>query len=149
MNFKKRLFTILMLIICIGAFAQKQLDTTEIKYFIDFFQSNETVDFLQPNKDTTITAYDVDGILKNCNIKAWGHKKLKIMTEGVNIDRIKADGIFTSLKDSTDFIIVSKNTIDKVVYYRIFRPRTGADGHFGIKKVKQQYIKQKTSYGWF
>ena len=100
-------------------------------------------------KDSIITVYDIEGILKKCNIKIWRNKKLNIISLGRNIDLIKKNGIFSNIKDSTDFIIVYSNTYENVTYYRIFRPRTGADGHFGVMKINNKIIKLKTTYGWF
>jgi len=149
MKFTGKILFLFLIFISNKIYSQQKFDTTIVNYFNDFFQCNETVDFLIPKKDSIITVYDIEGILKKCNIKIWRNKKLNIISLGRNIDLIKKNGIFSNIKDSTDFIIVYSNTYENVTYYRIFRPRTGADGHFGVMKINNKIIKLKTTYGWF
>ncbi len=118
------------------------------KNFAAFFHSKMTISHLQSNQDI-IVAYDVDSILTKSGITDWGLKKLKVITFGESINKMKKVGIFTHINDTTDFIIVYQNMIDTVSYFGVFRPHTGADGHIEIKKINGQYLMQKLSYGWF
>lgn len=147
----KRFFTILLLLLFTGvqSFPVVAQDKQICDYFNSFFHHKETVEFLRPTGRQTINAYDPDSVLIKCSINAWVTRKLNVITTGNEIEHIRKNGIFTSIRDTSDFIIVSKNTIKDITYYRIFRPKTGADGHFGIKLENKLFIKLKAKYGWF
>ncbi|MBL7706063.1 MAG: hypothetical protein JNM21_11015 [Taibaiella sp.] len=147
----KRFFTILTLLLFIEvqSFPAVAQDKQTYNYFTSFFHHKETVELLRPPGKPTINAYDPDSILTKCSINAWVTRKLNVITTGNEIENIRKNGIFTAIRDTSDFIIVSKNTIKDITYYRIFRPKTGADGHFGIKLENKLLIKLKAKYGWF
>ncbi len=149
MSVQKITLLIPLLIISGLLFSQDKSDKVICDYFYEFFQSQKTIDFLQSKKDSLIVAYDADSILTKCGINSWGNKRLTVITSGENINKLKKDGIFAGLNDTTKFIIVSKNTIEELTYYRVFMPRSGADGHYSLKQINGQYVKQKTEYGWF
>lgn len=147
----KRVFSISILLLFLGiqSFSITIRDKQICDYFSSFFHNKETISFLRPPGNNIINAYDPDSILTRCHISSWVVRKLNIITEGNDIQNIRTYGIFTSVKDSSDFIIVSKNTIKDITYYRIFRYRTGRDGHFGIKLENNIPVKMKTIYGHF
>lgn len=147
----KRVFSITFLFLFLGMqyFSIATQDNQICDYFTSFFNNKETISFLRPGGSATINAYDPDSILTKCQIASWVVRKLNIITEGTDIQNIREYGIFTSVRDTSDFIIASKNKIKNITYYRIFRPRTGQEGHFGIKSENGIPVRMKSIYGNF
>jgi hypothetical protein len=134
-----------------GSIASGQVDSSENKRDIikDFFQSKSVIDFLQSEKDSIISIIDVDSILIKAEIHKWGNKLLNIVSTGESVLKIKEKGIFCDFSEKDTFYIFASNKIDEVTYYRIFRPGTGADSHFGVIQKGKKYVVVKRKSGWF
>ena len=130
-------------------FAQVDSSSNICEIFIGFFQSKETKAFMQSKNDSATIIYDADQILSKCNIRTWGDKQITIINSGENIVKIQKDGIFTTINDKRNFLIVKKNKIKTLTIYRVFNPKTGADTHIVTIKKRGQYFVKKRSSGWF
>lgn len=139
----------LQLLYCFKASAQLDSSDSKDEIIKSFFQSKATIDFMQPEKDSIINMIDVDSTLAKIGINKWGSKRLNIVSTGDTVLKIRKEGIFYNFSGKDSYFIFAENIIDNVTYYRIFRPRTGADSHFGIIKKGKKYFTVKKGSGWF
>lgn len=139
----------LQLLFCLKAFGQLDSSDSKNEIIKSFFQSKSTIDFMQPEKDSIINMIDVDSTLTKLGINKWGSKRLNILSTGDAVLKIRREGIFCNFSGRDSCFIFAENLIDNVTYYRIFRPRSGADSHFGIIKKRKKYFVVEKASGWF
>jgi hypothetical protein len=144
-----KIIILLLLVFSHNTYGQTNSSENKSKLIINFFQSKSTIDFIQNPNDTIINIIDIDSILTKAKIIKWGDKLLNVVSKSETVLKIKKEGIFCSFKDEKLFYIFSSNKIGKVTYYRIFRPRTGADCYIGIVRKNKRYLITKRGKGWF